>query len=164
MDTNLWQKFVHKIPIKASKSVIYQAWATEAGIKSWFLRKCTYWDAKQQQLSPSTPITKGTYHWIWHGHPDSVFEKNEVLESNGLDYFKFGFEGCIVTVEIEEKKGYCLLSLTQEEIVFKEDPKENLYVQCGLGWNFYLTNLKSILEGGIDLRNKDMEIKGVLTA
>lgn len=159
-----WNKFVLRIPINSTKEKLYHAWATADGINSWFLRKCTYWDTDGNQLSPATSIKKGNYHWVWHGHSDAVFEKNEVLDSNGVDYFKFGFEGCVVTINIEEKEGYCLLSLTQEEIVFEENPEENLYVQCGYGWTFYLTNLKSILEGGLDLRNKDMELLGVLNA
>lgn len=164
MDNSLWNKFSQSIPIKATKKDIYTAWATSEGIINWFLRKCTYWDDDGQLLSSSTPINKGSYHWIWHGHPDTTFEKNEVLESNGLDFFKFGFEGCVVTIQIEDKVNYCLLTLTQDQIVFDENPNENLYVQCGFGWTFYLTNLKSVLEGGLDLRNKDMDLKGVLTA
>ncbi len=159
-----WNKFVLRIPINAPKKALYMAWATAEGINTWFLRKCRYWDADGLELSPTTPVQKGTYHWVWHGHSDAVFEKSEVLDSNGLDYFKFGFEGCIVTIHIEEKDGYCLLSLTQEAIVFDKNPAENLYVQCGFGWTFYLTNLKSILEGGLDLRNKDMALLGVLNA
>ena len=159
-----WNQFIRRIPIKASKEQLYNAWATAAGINSWFLRKCRYWDTEGQLLSPSMLVSKGKYHWVWHGHADTVFEKNEVIESNGIDYFKFGFEGCMVTINIEEKADYCLLTLTQAEIVFDENPSENLYVQCGYGWTFYLTNLKSVLEGGLDLRNKDMEVKGVLNA
>lgn len=164
MEQSLWKKFVRRIPVKATKKDLYHAWATADGINSWFLRKCTYTDLEGNECSPTMPIEKGTYLWVWHGHPDTVFEKNEVLESNGIDYFKFGFEGCVVTVNIEEKEGYCMVTLTQEEVLFNENPDENLYVQCGFGWTFYLTNLKSIYEGGIDLRNKDMEVKGVLNA
>ncbi len=162
--TSPWHKFVLRIPIKVSKIALYNAWATADGINAWFLRKCTYWEEDGTKLSSTTPIKKGKYHWVWHGHSDAVFEKSEVLDSNGIDYFKFGFEGCVVTVHIEEKADYCLLTLTQEEVVFKENPDENLYVQCGYGWTFYLTNLKSIMEGGLDLRNKDMELLGVLNA
>jgi hypothetical protein len=37
-------------------------------------------------------------------------------------------------------------------------------VGCGEGWTFYLTNLKSILEGGVDLRNKEMKLKNVINS
>lgn len=45
-----------------------------------------------------------------------------------------------------------------------EDPARNLLVGCGEGWVFYLANLKSILEGGIDLRNKNDAIRNVLNS
>jgi hypothetical protein len=37
-------------------------------------------------------------------------------------------------------------------------------VGCQLGWTFYLTNMKSIAEGGIDLRNRDIDFKNVVNA
>ncbi|MCH7945318.1 MAG: SRPBCC domain-containing protein, partial [Armatimonadetes bacterium] len=30
-------------------------------------------------------------------------------------------------------------------------------VDCKLGWSFFLTNLKSVYEGGLDLRETDPE-------
>ena len=44
------------------------------------------------------------------------------------------------------------------------DEKLRLYIGCGEGWTFYLANLKSMLEGGIDLRNKNDKIKGVINS
>jgi hypothetical protein len=32
------------------------------------------------------------------------------------------------------------------------------------GWIFYLINLKSVLEGGLDLRNRKVELRNVITA
>jgi hypothetical protein len=32
------------------------------------------------------------------------------------------------------------------------------------GWSFFMVNLKSILENGYDLRNKNEELKNVITA
>jgi len=38
------------------------------------------------------------------------------------------------------------------------------FVEDSRGWIFYLTNLKSVLEGGLDLRNRKVELKNVITA
>jgi hypothetical protein len=46
----------------------------------------------------------------------------------------------------------------QEHIPQESDPEKNLYVQCQLGWTFYLANLKAVMEGGKDLRNKRVEL------
>jgi hypothetical protein len=47
------------------------------------------------------------------------------------------------------------VELTQENIPEEENPEKNLYLAYSQGWAFYMVNLKSILEGGIDLRNKN---------
>ena len=51
----------------------------------------------------------------------------------------------------------------------KSDPtddkaKENWHIGCKTGWTFYMANMKSMLEGGIDLRNKNEKIQNVITA
>ncbi len=45
-----------------------------------------------------------------------------------------------------------------------ENPETFLYIQCQTGWTFYMTNLKSVYEHGIDLRNKNQDLKNVITA
>lgn len=40
----------------------------------------------------------------------------------------------------------------------------NYHIGCTKGWNFYLTNLKSLLEGGIDLRNRNKGLKEVINS
>jgi len=50
------------------------------------------------------------------------------------------------------------VELIQENIPEDADPSKNLFVQCQVGWTFYMANLKSVIEGGIDLRNKKLEV------
>ena len=38
------------------------------------------------------------------------------------------------------------------------------YIECGKGWTFYLANLKAVLQGGVDLRNKNVLIQKVVNA
>jgi hypothetical protein len=42
--------------------------------------------------------------------------------------------------------------------------QQHYFIECGSGWSFYLVNLKSILEGGPDLRNKNPDVKHVINA
>ena len=55
-----------------------------------------------------------------------------------------------------------LVELTQVEIPLDKESKRNIRLGCAFGWTFYLLNLKSVIEGGLDLRNKDMELIGVV--
>lgn len=57
-----------------------------------------------------------------------------------------------------------IVELTESGLPTDDKTKAGHFVGDSRGWIFYLTNLKSILEGGLDLRNKKMEIKNVITA
>ena len=66
----------------------------------------------------------------------------------------------IITTEQEE----CKVSLRQYNIPRDEAGKTNFHIGCTEGWVFYMANLKSIMEGGIDLRNKNPGIKKVINS
>ena len=51
---------------------------------------------------------------------------------------------------------------TQNDIPTDDISKRSIRLGCDFGWFFYLLNLKSVYEGGLDLRNKDEELKGML--
>ena len=139
---------------------LYEAWATPAGLEKWFLRKADFYAIAGRLRDPEEFIMKeDTYEWYWHGWDDSTCEKGEILEANGTDLIKFTFaKDNIVTVEFSSRNGVSIVRLTQENIALEEDPSKNLFVQCQVGWTFYFANLKSVLEGGVDLRNKKLEV------
>lgn len=100
------------------------------------------------------------YRWLWHGYPDRVEERREILQANGRDLIEFTFtSGCVLSVRIALE---VLIELTQEKIPPDDNSDTNLSVGSGQGWAFHLANLKSVLEGGIDLRNKNVRLGGVI--
>ncbi len=139
---------------------LYEAWATSAGLEKWFLRKADFYAIAGRLRDPEEFIMKeDTYEWYWHGWDDTTSEKGEILEANGTDLIKFTFaKDNIVTVEFSSRNGVSIVQLTQENIALEEDPSKSLFVQCQTGWVFYFANLKSVLEGGVDLRNKKLEV------
>ena len=139
---------------------LYEAWATPGGLETWFLRKANFYTVPHRIREPKEFIMKeDTYEWYWHGWGDESAEKGQILEANGTDLIKFTFaKDCVVTVEISSRNGISLVELTQENIPLEDDPAKNLFVQCQLGWTFYMANLKSLIEGGVDLRNKKLEV------
>lgn len=143
---------------------IYEAWAVPSRIESWFLRSAEYvgFDGKSKGRDRGVEAGDG-YLWRWHGYLDDVSETGQVVEANGSDTFAFTFtQDCLVTVMIKEEKGETVVELVQSSI--PEDPNRNIYVDCSYGWTFYLANLKSVLEGGIDLRNKNVDIQNAVNS
>jgi len=139
---------------------LYLAWATPAGLEKWFLRKADFFTILMRQRAQDEFIAKeDTYQWYWHGYHNDVVQKGSILEANGQDFIRFSFTGdTIVSVSLSTRNGLTIVEVEQEGIPQENDPAKNLYVQCQLGWTFYLANLKSVMEGGKDLRNKRVEL------
>ncbi len=161
-----WNQFTTRISVGADKSTLYKAWATREGIESWFLRLAEYRRPDGATRLASALVKPGDiYTWRWHGWPDEAEELGKILDCNDNDYFRFSFGqagNCAVT--IKEESGHNIVDLVQSEIPIDEKGKHYWHLGCKTGWTFYLTNLKSILEGGIDLRNKDQSLKNVVNS
>ena len=161
-----WSRFMVRINVKASREKLYWRWATKEGIESWFLRKSDYKNSVGTLRGNNEFVQTGdTYSWWWHGYPDDVAEHGEILDCNGKDFFKFKFGGAgNCTVTIYKKQEENIVELLQDEIPTDDMAKQNWHIGCKTGWTFYLANLKSLLEGGIDLRNKNEQLQNVLNA
>jgi len=161
MESYDWSTFKKRISIKAASHIIFDYWTKQGHIEKWFLSKAEFTSTNGQSKDRFDMIEPGdTYVWMWHGS-DNVAE-GEVLKTNKKDNIKFSFLGCIVQVEIKEENGETVVELIQSEIPLDEQSRINYYLGCLRGWTFYLTNLKSILEGGIDLRNRNKNLSQVI--
>lgn len=161
-----WSRFTVRINVKATTDALYKAWATRGGIEHWFLRMSDYRKKDGSARAEFEFVEKGdTYRWRWFGYPDEVEEKGEILEANGKDLFSFGFgKAGICTVRIYEEEGEKIVELEQSQIPTDDYGRQNWHVGCKTGWTFYFANMKSLFEGGIDLRNKNEKIQNVITA
>jgi len=159
-----WTSFTVGININASPQVLYKAWATRKGIEEWFLRLSEFRHRDGKVLMPEEEVGKGdSFRWLWHGWPDETVENGKIIEANGVDLIKFSFgKAGICTVTIKPLKDEYIVQLKQEEIPDTEEGRQNWHLGCKTGWTFYLANMKSILEGGIDLRNRDLSMMGLL--
>lgn len=159
-----WTSFTRRITVAAPTPSIYAAWAVPSRIESWFLRSADYvgFDGKPKNLNLAVGAGDA-YLWRWHGYLDDVNESGQIVEANGIDKFAFTFtDGCLVNVAIIEEHGETVVELKQSQM--PDDPNRNSYVDCSYGWTFYLANLKSVLEGGIDLRNQNVDIQNVVNS
>ncbi len=161
-----WSSFTLRISIDQDWPKIYRAWTTRQGLEKWFLREAKFNNSHGDSRKKTEFIHTGdTYKWLWYGYLDDTFESGEIMEANGTDFIQFSFSGgTIVTVQLKSEYGHSVVELTQENISIDEESKAKYHLGCLTGWNFYLANLKSILEGGLDLRNKDHMIKRVINS
>ena len=166
MSSHDWSRFVVRINVHAPVETLYKAWATRAGIEEWFLRLSEY-KSNDGVLRGNNELVKtgDTYKWLWFGYSDDVVEHGKILEQNGKDFFKFSFgKAGDCSVFIKNEEGESIVELVQKNLPTDDAGKNDWHVGCKTGWTFYFANLKSIMEGGIDLRNKNEKLKQVVNA
>ena len=179
---NDWSSFRLRVNIDVLPAKVYAAWATRAGLESWFLRRglATVGEAggsPRGEDEPTRgagklprgddePLQKGDrYAWQWHGYPDEVEHSGTVMAANGTNQFAFTFTmGCLVNISIFRECEETIVELMESGLPVDEETLLKRYVEDYKGWIFYLVNLKSVLEGGLDLRNRKQELTNVITA
>lgn len=161
-----WSGFTIRIPVNATTEKLYWCWATKEGMEYWFLRLSEYKRPDGSLLNNNEAVQPGDmYKWLWYGWPDDTVENGKILDCNGKDMLKFSFgHAGNCTVTIIKENGQSIVELVQDNIPDDEHGKYYWHVGCKTGWTFYFTNLKSLLEGGIDLRNRDESLKNVVNS
>lgn len=159
-----WTTFTRKIAVKADLSTMYDAWAKASEIEKWFLSRAVYYDTNAQPINPSVPIEKGnTYEWSWFLYDPK--ESGTITEANGIDFIQFTFAGqCLVDIKLTPFNDHTIVELTQKNIPTDDASRQGIRLGCDSGWSFFLVNLKSVYEGGQDLRNKDVAMKGMVNS
>lgn len=158
MDTEKWRMLVQRIDVRAPAESVYAAWATAEGLTGWFPMEAVLMGGDGVELDPGSMASVGDqFRLTWHtGHT----EEGEFLEARLAEHLRFTFgDRILVDVDLEPlEDGSVMVTLTQTQ---DRTDEENLMIMLGFkeGWAFYLTNLKSVLEGGLDLRSYAPDIE-----
>jgi uncharacterized protein YndB with AHSA1/START domain/uncharacterized protein YciI len=165
-----WQGFTQAIHVRAQPSAVWRAVATCDGLERWFLARAEAWtsdgrDWPRDRMLEAPARLRMT--WTAVGTPDArgACAPTESSEDNGVESAEppmrirmgwYAGKGWIefrivphvhagmTTVELEQR-----MHPTSDFKVL-----ESAYVGCREGWAFYLANLKSVLEHGMDLRDR----------
>lgn len=155
-----WTTFKKQVFIDAGLADVFNAWVIPQEITKWFIAEATYTHENQQRNPDETIQCGDRYHWRWHQPLEAKGTIMRVVPNKQL-VFTFGqqspesSEDILVTVDVaREPDGYTKLTLTQENM--PDSPYGHRYhLSCNLGWSFFMTNLKGVLEHGVDLRETD---------
>ncbi len=133
-----WSQFTQRVAVAAPVEKVFRMWTDPIQLRSWFLA-----DAK-------IDLKKGgEFEWKWLA---GVKEKGKVLSVKKPTKLSFTFAGSVCDVTFKKDKRGSLVILHQHNIPETEKGKFDVHLSCSCGWTFYLTNLKTYLEYGIDLR------------
>src|SRR4030095_1586181 len=113
MSTYNWKQFTKRITIDADPKTIFDAWSSQRGLESWFLRLAEFKIPDGALRTRDEPFQKGDhYKWLWFGYSDAIAEEKEILFTNGKDELEFSFSGgCIVKVSIKQESGETICEL-----------------------------------------------------
>jgi uncharacterized protein YndB with AHSA1/START domain len=136
-----WTQFTLRIVIAVPPSKIFSAWTDDAIITRWFT-----------EIAKVDPKKNGAIHFEWLAG-DKLDAQFIAFEKNRRILFVFGSKGEMVEVSFKRVSGGTLCELHQFGMTTSSRSKVSMHMGCREGWTFFLTNLKSYLEHGIDLRS-----------
>ncbi len=150
-----WTKFDIVFYYNQSIEEVFRFWATSSGLEEFFIEKASYESADRIKRSSKEIAQRGDkYYWKWR-HSFSI--EGEVLNVINNEEFSFTFGSMKVAIHFGIVGNQTELYLVQTEIPGTEDGKVMGHLNCRSCWIFFLSNLKSILETGQDLRDLDPE-------
>lgn len=157
-----WTAFTKTIAVKAPLDALYKAWTAAEELEKWFLEKVIFTDENGAAIDRELSVSAGAaYHWLWYLYQDRM--AGSIKQANGKDFLQFSFEGeCLVDINLRTENEYTIVELRQHQIPTDDHSKQHIRLGCASGWTFYLINLKSVYEGGLDLRNKDARLKPMI--
>ncbi len=164
-DTNEWRHFTRRVYIDADPAKLYNAWATSDGLKKWFLQNASYYSPGGSERSGSSSADAGdTYEWKWFGF--DLISKGKIEEANGKDHLKFTFgtDEEVVTIDIKSNNGRTIVELLQSNLQTEPEDRKRVYLGCIIAWTYHLANLKSVYEGGLDLREHNPDIDNLINS
>lgn len=154
-------KFERSVLIDIPLDEAYHYAATADGITKWFIGKADYTAPDGTSRKGDELIQKGdSYDFDWLYKDFRV--KGEVLEANSRDYVKFTFgDTATFDIKLSELDDRTLFTLTQESN--PDNPmNEEGHINCYVCWTLFVLNLKSVAENGIDLREWDYDMDGLV--
>lgn len=144
-------EFHHSIFLQSQLNEVYYFIASADGICRWFMGKAIYTDPKGNAINTADAALKNdTFYWQWLAKELNI--NGRVIEAKENELFSFTFgQSFEVTISLKEQNGRVLLTLHQKYSAGTER-NDFAHINCCTCWVFFLTNLKSVLEHGIDLR------------
>jgi uncharacterized protein YndB with AHSA1/START domain len=134
---------VLRVALKAPPEKVFRAWTDDKIVSKWFTEKTVI-----------EPKKNGRIYFEWTAG-DKMEAKVINIVKNRLFVFPFGNNSERVEVRIKKDGKGSMCELRQLNMKTTDDMKWMMHRGCIQGWTFFLTNLKSYLEHGIDLRGHD---------
>ncbi len=168
-----WTQFRLGIYIQARTEDVFALWTQASGLCRWFLRTAEFAasdgppaEGRRKVVIPPFDelASRGEdepcrhhdrYRWEWH-YAGGVVGEEWIREIRPPTKLVFGFgDRMEVAVGLRKRGRFCEVDLRQYHIPTAPRARHDLHMGCRVAWAFFLTNLKSVAEGGLDLRETE---------
>ena len=146
-----WSQFHVRMYYLAPLEQVFQYFATAAGLEAFFIYKAIH-TAADGTLRRSDELvhTGDDYHWTYVHH----FEhggKFLLVKPNSLVRFTFGT--MTVDIHFRDVGEATEVDLHQTNCATEDPDRAWQHVNCRSCWIYFMTNLRSVLAGGPDIRD-----------
>ena len=146
-----WSKFEIVFYYDQSINDVFTYWATASGLESFFIEHADFATESGIARAATDTVEKGNrYSWEWR-QPFTL--EGEVISVRAGREISFTFGSMKVSIQFSRVGSQTELYLVQSEIPDTEDGRVSGHLNCRSCWIFFLTNLKSVLDTGKDLRD-----------
>ena len=148
-----WTQFHVHMYYLAPLDEVFRRWSTPAGLESFYIAAATFTDTDGRERAPDEAMRAGdTYHFDYahdYGHGGDVLE---VIDS---ELIRFTFGVCEVAVRFREIDGATEVDLHQTGCPTEDPERAWMHLNCRSCWIYFMTNLRSVLATGHDIRDHD---------
>jgi len=148
-----WSRFSIVFYFDQPVDVVFAKWATSEGLASFFVKEAMFASEGGNQRAPTEMAQAGDiYTWRWR-HDAGLEGRVLAVEPDRVIEFTFG--DMRVGITFTEVDGQTELHLVQTGIADSDHGRVMSHLNCRSCWIYFITNLKSVLDQGFDLRVQD---------
>ncbi len=148
-----WSQFHVHMYYLAPIEEVFRRFSTAEGLESFFIGRAVHTAPDGTVRAPDEMVQPGdTYDWTYvheFAHPGTI----EAVEPNALVRFTFG--GPTVEIRFRDVGEATEVDLHQTGCPAEDPGRAWMHLNCRSCWIYFMTNLRSVLRGGGDLRDHD---------
>jgi uncharacterized protein YndB with AHSA1/START domain len=146
-----WSQFHVRMYYLAPLAQVFHRFSTAEGLESFFIYKAVHTSRNGSIRQADEQVQTGdNYHWTYvhdYAHGGEFL----LLEPNRLVRFTFG--SMRVDIHFRDVGGVTEVDLHQTNCATTDPDRAWQHVNCRSCWIYFMTNLRSIIAGGPDLRD-----------
>lgn len=153
MDHYDWSQFHVRMYYLASLEEVFRYFSTAAGLESFFIYQAEHTTPDGRPRRADEPVQTGdSYHWTYV-HDFAHGGIYELVDPGRLIRFTFG--PMMVDIHFRDVGEAVEVDLHQTNCATADPERAWQHVNCRSCWIYFMTNLRSVMAGGPDVRDYD---------